>query len=396
MNTMQQLLSEHYIKHFQGTVSDIKYSYCPYRICPLGAHVDHQHGLVTGFALNYGIGIAYTVNGNGICQVVSHNFRNRKIFSIEDIQERQYDWADYIRGVVRALQKNGHPLNYGINAYIYGELPVGGLSSSAAVIIAFMLAIAQANEFTLTNDELIEYAFKSETEFVGMSIGKLDQSCEVLSKKDRLLVLDTATGEYRTVPKGAGEHSYEFLVVHCGAERLLASSAYNIRVDECKAAAFICNSYLGEYKKFKDTYLRDLSYDDFLKYADKMPENFKKRALHFYSENQRVAEGEKAWADGDIVRFGQIVTQSGRSSIELYESGSPLLIDLFNIMVSTSGVYGGRFMGGGFNGACLAIIDSKYRESIIQSVKERYIALHPEYSEKVKLFLCSSEDGVGI
>ena len=251
---MQQLLSEHYIKHFQGTVSDIRYSYCPYRICPLGAHVDHQHGLVTGFALNYGIGIAYTVNGNGICQVVSHNFRNRKIFSIEDIQERQYDWADYIRGVVRALQKNGHPLTYGINAYIYGELPVGGLSSSAAVIIAFMLAMAEANEFTLTNEELIEYAFKSETEFVGMSIGKLDQSCEVLSKKDRLLVLDTATGEYRTVPKGVGEHNYEFLVVHCGAERLLASSAYNIRVDECKSAAFICNSYLGEYKKFKDTY----------------------------------------------------------------------------------------------------------------------------------------------
>lgn len=392
---MKELLTEHYIKHFGKKNSDIKFSYCPYRICPLGAHVDHQHGLVTGFALNYGVNIAYTVNDDGICQIVSHNFKNRKIFSVEDVQERQYDWADYIRGVVRALQKNGYLITYGINAYIYGELPVGGLSSSAAVVIAFMLAIAQANEFTLTNDELIDYAYKSETNFVGMSIGKLDQSCEVLSKKDKLLVLDTSTGEYSTIAKGDGEEKYEFLVVHCGAERLLASSAYNIRVDECKAAAFICNSYLGEYKKFKDTYLRDLPYEKFLQYQNRMPENFKKRALHFYAENERVLQGKKAWANGDIKQFGAIVTQSGMSSIDLYEAGSPLLIDLFNIIISTNGVYGGRFMGGGFNGACLAIIDPDYREQIMQTVKDRYIALHPEYAEKVKLFVCTSEDGVG-
>ena len=34
-----------------------KYQYhifSPYRVCPLGAHVDHQHGLVTGFAIDKG------------------------------------------------------------------------------------------------------------------------------------------------------------------------------------------------------------------------------------------------------------------------------------------------------------------------------------------------------
>ena len=28
--------------------------FCPYRVCPLGAHVDHQMGLVTGFAIDRG------------------------------------------------------------------------------------------------------------------------------------------------------------------------------------------------------------------------------------------------------------------------------------------------------------------------------------------------------
>lgn len=29
--------------------------FTPYRMCPLGAHVDHQHGIVTGFAIDKGV-----------------------------------------------------------------------------------------------------------------------------------------------------------------------------------------------------------------------------------------------------------------------------------------------------------------------------------------------------
>ncbi len=388
-------LKEHYIKHY-GEVEEIYYSYCPYRICPLGAHVDHQHGLVSGFAINYGIGMAYTINDDDICQVITHNFLKRKRFRVTEVLEKQNDWADYIRGAVKSLQKNGYDLKYGINAYVYGELPIGGLSSSAAVIIAFLKAISNANNICLSNEELIEFAYESETKFMGMSIGKLDQSCEVLSKKNRLLVLDTNTGDYKTISFGKTKDNFEFLVIHCGAERLLAGSYYNVRVDECKSAAFITNSYLGIYKKFADTYLRDLSYEDFLKYENKMPINFAKRAHHFYDECNRVSLGEEAWANGDIKRFGQLVSESGKSSIELYEAGSKLLIDLYNIIVKINGVFGSRFMGGGFNGACLAIIDSKYEKEIVDNIKNEYLKLHPEYKDKIQIFVCTSEDGVGV
>lgn len=388
------LLRQHYIKHY-GSTEEILYSYCPYRICPLGAHVDHQHGYVTGFALNYGIGIAYSINEDDQCQIVTHNFEKRKKFRVTDILEKKNDWCDYIRGGVKALQKNGYVLHYGINAYIYGELPVGGLSSSAANIISFLIAISQANNFKLTNIELIEYAFQAETEFVGMSIGKLDQSCEVLSRKNKLLVLDTYNGNFNTIPLGKTNINFEFLVVHCGAERQLAASSYNIRVDECKSAAFITNSYLKIYKKFQDTYLRDLPYEEFLKYKDLMPQNFSKRAMHYYLENERVHKGAEAWAKGDIIEFGKLVSESGKSSIELYEAGSPLLIDLYNIMLNTNGVYGTRFMGGGFNGACLAIIETSLEKEIMSEIKNEYCKLHPEYSDKIQLFVCTSEDGVG-
>ena len=52
-------------------------------------------------------------------------------------------------------------------------------------------------------------------------------------------------------------------------------------------------------------------------------------------------------------------------------------------------------MGGGFNGACLAIIDPAYEKDAMENIKNEYSRLHPEYADKVKLFICTSEDGVG-
>ena len=35
--------------------------FSPYRVCPLGAHVDHQHGLVTGFAIDKGVDLWFNI-----------------------------------------------------------------------------------------------------------------------------------------------------------------------------------------------------------------------------------------------------------------------------------------------------------------------------------------------
>ena len=388
-------LKERYYKHF-GEAENIEFSFCPYRICPLGAHSDHQHGYVSGFAINYGIYVVYEVQKDSICTVVSHNYKDRKRFVVNEVLEKKNDWADYIRGAVVVLQHHKYNLTKGITAYIYGEIPTGGLSSSAAVIISFMRAIANANGFSLTNDELINYSYEAETEFIGMNIGKLDQSCEVLSKKDKLLVLDTSNGEYEVVEMEKESKPFKLLVIHSGAERTLAGTSFNLRVDELRAAGFVLLSYENANKeKFKDTCLRYVPKEYYDKHKDKLPANLRKRAEHFYTEFERVLKGKELWKNGDIEGFGKLVLESGRSSIENYESGSPLLIDLYNIIATTNGVYGGRFMGGGFNGACLAIINPKYENEIMESIKTRYGELHQDYKDKISLFLCSTEDGVG-
>jgi galactokinase/galacturonokinase len=103
---------------------EVQKTFCPYRVCPLGAHIDHQHGIVTGFALDKGIEVLYVPDENGICRVSSANMDGRKEFSIHSVMPKVGDWADHFRGTVQILQQY-FELNIGIEAYIIGSLPIG-------------------------------------------------------------------------------------------------------------------------------------------------------------------------------------------------------------------------------------------------------------------------------
>ena len=124
-------------------------SFCPYRVCPIGAHSDHNLGKITGFAIDKGINIAYKIKRNGVIELASLQFSKRAQWHVRGVDEsKQGDWADYLRGITLELAAR-YPLVYGISGVIEGSLPIGGLSSSAAVCIAFAKALCSVNGIKL-------------------------------------------------------------------------------------------------------------------------------------------------------------------------------------------------------------------------------------------------------
>lgn len=370
-------------------------AFCPYRICPIGAHSDHQLGKITGLAIDKGIHIAYSPKTNGVVELTSLQFEKRAQWHIAAVpEEKQNDWADYLRGATRELGQK-YPLRVGLSGVIQGTLPIGGLSSSAAVILAFLDALCRVNDLHLTEQELILTALAAENNYVGVSCGKLDQSCEVYSKKDHLLYLDTMDDSYELIPTSPNMKPYKIAVFFSGIERTLAGSKFNMRVDECRSAAYALKAYAGmEYGKFGQTNLREVPYEVYLQYKDRLPENFAKRAEHWYSEFFRVQQGAEAWRKGDIEEYGRLSFESGHSSIYNWETGSPELKTLYEIMRSTDGIYGGRFSGAGFKGCCMALIDPAYEEQITSSVTKAYLQAFPELEGKYSVHICQSADGV--
>lgn len=372
-------------------------AFCPYRICPIGAHSDHQLGKITGFAIDKGIHIAYSPKNNGVIELNSLQFDKRAQFFANAVPEqKENDWADYLRGATLELSRK-YPLSVGLSGVIEGSLPIGGLSSSAAVIIAFLSALCKVNGIKLSDRELIMTAMKAENSYVGVSCGKLDQSCEVYSKKNHLLYLDTKDDSFELIPQNPAMKPYKIAIFFSGVERTLAGSKFNMRVDEVRSAAYALKAYAGmEYGKFNETYLRDVPREIFEQYKDRLPENWKRRATHWYTEFERVEKGAEAWRRGDIEAFGWLSFESGESSIYSWETGSDELKALYEIMTRCDGIYGGRFSGAGFKGCCMALIDPAFAEKIEEKVTREYLAQFPQLEGKFSVYICDSADGVSM
>ena len=369
--------------------------FTPYRICPIGAHVDHNLGKITGFAIDKGIYIAYGSKQNGIIELQSLQFPKRAQWHVMEVPKvKQNDWADHLRGATLALTQR-YPLKIGLCAIIDGELPIGGLSSSAAVIITYLFALCEINNIHLTQSEMITIAKEAENQYVGVACGSLDQSCEVYCRKDKLLFLDTKDSTYELIEPGPDMKPFEIAIFFSGLERSLAGSKFNMRVDELRSATYAVMAYAGmEYGKFTETNARDVPFDVYMRYRDRLPANWRKRADHFYSECERAEQGAEAWRRGDIVGYGRLSFESGRSSIENYETGSPELIKLYEIMTHTEGIYGGRFSGAGFKGCCMAIIDPAYEKQILEQVESEYLEAFPNLKGKYSAHICHTADGV--
>ena len=297
-------------------------AFCPYRVCPIGAHSDANLGKITGLAIDKGIHIAYSPKLNGVVELCSLQFEKRAQFHVRDVpRHKQDDWADYLRGVTIKLGEH-YPLTYGLSGVIEGSLPIGGLSSSAAVALVFLKALCHVNLIHPEPLELILISMAAENDYVGVSSGKLDQSCEVYSKKNHLLYLDTKTDQYELIPTHPDMKPYRIAIFFSGIERTLAGSKFNMRIDEARSAAYALMAYAGmEYGKFGEANLRAVPREVYEQYKERLPETWRRRAEHWYTEFDRVEQGAEAWRKGDIETYGRLSFESGKSSICNWETG---------------------------------------------------------------------------
>ena len=216
----------------------------------------------------------------------------------------------------------------------------------------------------------------------------------MLCRKDHLLYLDCKDGSYELIPWTGPK--FGIAVFFSGLEHSLAGSKFNQRVDELRAGVYALQALAGlDYGKFEQANARDVAYDVYLKYKDRLPEQWARRCEHWYTEFKRVEAGAEAWRRGDIEEYGRLSFESGWSSIHNWESGAPEQIKLYEIMRQTDGIYGGRFSGAGFKGCCMALVDPSKADRIAAEVERKYLAAFPQLEGRYSFHLCSSADGIG-
>jgi galactokinase/galacturonokinase len=348
-----------------------KQIFSPYRICPIGAHVDHQGGAVLGRTINMGTRLTYSPLDSKEIHIQSDRFGETRLFIGDKIDKTH--WGRYAQAAAIVLDKK-HQIKRGFKAQLTGALVGAGLSSSASVSLAYLKTLADVNDIELSNEGLVQLEYELEHDVLGLQIGLLDPLTIVHGQRNALLFMDTIAASVKSIFDSPSDSS-AWIVAYSGVSRELTKSEFNTRVLECRQAA----------SRLKDgaQILSDVRRDLFEEKKATLPETLRRRAEHFYGEMERVQLGAKAWEVSDMELFGQLMNQSCESSIRRYESGSEILIQLHEIASDTDGIYGSRFSGGGYGGCVIALAKRDLAENAAMEIAEKFSVCHPELPSAV-------------
>jgi galactokinase/galacturonokinase len=315
-------------------------------------------------------------------------------FALDNVPDKQPgDWGNFARGAVRALEKD-HTLRTGIYGVTSGRFSAGGLSSSAAVSVALLLALEDANGTKVSKKDNILLGQAIENEYLGLRSGILDQSAILLSERNHLTIIDCESVQHELIPSHPAMPPYSILIAFSGLKKALVGTDYNRRVAECAAAATVLLNAVG-----RDTagpVLRRVSAGEYDAHKHRLRGAPARRAAHFFSEADRVEKGAEAWRRGDLTTVGHLMTASGESSIHNYQCGSPPLVDLYEILIETDGIYGARFSGAGFRGCCVALVEEEAASEAAERVRRAYTERYPDLADDAITILCQSDDGARI
>lgn len=326
------------------------YTSAPGRINLIGEHTDYNLGYVLPSAIHLHVSFLASRREDDIVRVWADSFKQEKSFSLrQDVETRQGNWIDYIKGIFWILMQEGLSLG-GIDAYVWGNVPLeSGLSSSAAFEVSTVKALDSLFKLRLAPMEMAKLAQSAENDYVGVKCGLMDQFISVFGKKDMAVFLDCETLAFEYVPLRLKKQGLGILVYDTRVPRDLASSPYNIRrVEASKALKTLREFGIRTYKEVSPSLL------DAKKKT--LGETYYKRARHIVTENERVKRAVRALSSDDFFELGRLLFQSHESLRDDYQVSCPELDLLYEYGKQSPLCLGARLTGAGFGGAGIALV----------------------------------------
>ena len=338
--------------------------HAPGRVNLIGEHTDYNDGFVLPFALGAGTLAAAGRRDDRMLELHSQQEPGAgATMRVSELTPGAVSgWAAYPAGVVWALRQAGYDVQ-GARVAIGSNLLRGaGLSSSAALECAVIMALTELYQLDAARPELAALARRAENDFVGIPTGIMDQSASLLCEAGHALLLDCRSGEMSEVPLDPPAAGLTLLVTDTRARHALADGRYGARRRDCEAAA----RALGVAS------LREIT--DASELAGRLTDPvLYRRARHVVTENERVVQTARLLRAGQFGEAGTLLWQSHRSMRDDFEISWPQA-DVTVDAALAAGALGARMTGGGFGGCVIALLSAERADQVRASVSAAFTA----------------------
>lgn len=345
----------------------------PGRINLLGGHVDYHDGWVLPGAIDRSVWLAASradddLTATSLSLNESHQARVVPPPGPPGSEGRsRSNWLEYPLGVAWALQASGRQV-CGLDAMVASDLPVGaGVSSSAALEVAFLLAWQALCDLDLKKLEAAKLGQTVENDYLNVQSGIMDQFASLHGEPDRVLILDCRhlDWELLRMPPGTG-----VLVADTGVRRRLVEGGINDRRGEGAEALAVLRTlhpHLGA--------LRDVTPEQLDGSRSALTPRLFKRVRHVVEECRRVRRGAELLREGaEPAALGALITASHVSSRDDYEVSIEELDVLCEAAWEADACHGARLSGAGFGGCMTALIDDSRVDEVSHALEAAFEA----------------------
>lgn len=332
------------------------------RVNLIGEHVDYNGGEALPIAIQRRTAVAVRVRaGDRVTRINSGGTGG--VLTIDHAQlRRRKKWTDYPSGVLDQLI--GADVDVpGLDVALASDIPSGsGLSSSAALEVAFGFAVRQLLGLDADPVALALLCQRAEREFVGVPCGAMDQLTAACGLPGHALHIGFAPVVVRPVP-----FAESVLVVDTAAPRNLRATAYADRVRECAAALAAIQRCAPEVAELAAATAEQLD-------RAEMPDVQRRRARHVIAECERVRQAVRVLSTG--ARFpGALALASHVSLRDDFECSSRELDWVVEYAMRSPGVSGARLTGAGWGGCAVIFGEPGALEGLSRAIPADYAAV---------------------
>ncbi len=333
----------------------------PGRINLIGEHTDYNGGFVFPGAVDRGIVAAIRPNGTNRVRATALDLGESTEFGLEEADKPAEQWAHYLFGVCREVQKRGGKIS-GFDTVFAGNVPLGaGMSSSAALESAYAYALNDLFACNLDKFELARIGQSTEHNYCGVKCGIMDQFASVFGRKGCLMRLDCRSMEFQYFP--FDPKGYRLVLVNSRVKHALVGSPYNDRRASCERVA----------KALGQEFLRGATMEQLDAVKNRISEEDYRRARYVIGEERRVMDVCEALENGDYETVGRRMYETHWGMSRDYEVSCEEL-DFLAEVAERCGVTGSRIMGGGFGGCTINLVKDELYDTFIQTARTEFNA----------------------
>lgn len=361
--------------------------FAPGRINLIGEHTDYNGGHVFPASISFGTYALGRKRSDQKIRFYSVNFPDKGVLEcdLSDLSySEEHGWANYPKGMIQYIREAGHDISYGIDIFIFGNIPnSAGLSSSASLELATGVLLQGLFDLKIERVDMILLGQKVENQYMGVNSGIMDQFAVGMGKKDHAILLNCQTLDYEYAPFKLQNHV--IMIINTNVQRTLAGSAYNERRKQCEQALSELQAALPIQS------LGDLSKSDFEQHKHLIKDKTnQRRAKHAVYENARTLEALVNLRQDNLVAFGKLMNESHLSLQHDYEVTGVELDTIVEAAWNQDGVIGARMTGAGFGGCAIAIVENDKIESFKINVNNHY---HKKIGYDVTCYTAMIGDG---